>query len=85
MDRSFLLDQLILIGARQLLRQQSIIEELESRGEDSRYARSFLCTLQEIQAMRLADRDRSRGGSSSSSPTSVDRAGRHLRLASDSD
>jgi arginine repressor len=66
MDRSLLLGQLVRteehIGAdeRHLRRQQSLIEELERRGQDTTYARSLLRGLQEMQAMRIADRDRMR-------------------------
>jgi hypothetical protein len=65
-DRSLLLGQLIAterhIGAvaQNVLRQQSIIDELERRGHDSAYARSLLRQLNEMQAMRIADRDRMR-------------------------
>lgn len=65
-DRSLLLAQLlttekhISATARNLLRQQSIIQELRRRGDDTRYAQSLLQRLQEVQAMRIADRDRMR-------------------------
>ncbi len=65
-NRSLLLSQLITterqIGAvaRNVLRQQSLVEELERRGHDSSYARALLHHLNEMQAMRIADRDRMR-------------------------
>jgi len=63
-NRSLLLSQLIaterLISAvaQNVLRQKSLIEELERRGHDSTYARALLHRLDEMQALRIADRDR---------------------------
>jgi hypothetical protein len=51
-----------------LMRQQSIIEELELRGQDATYARSLLRELSEMQAMRIADRDRMRAALGRSDP-----------------
>jgi hypothetical protein len=78
MDRSVLLDQLILIEmhisvhGRHLLQEKASVEELESKGQDATYARSMLHLLEEIQMMRIADRDRMRAAlrkSSFDSPT----------------
>jgi hypothetical protein len=66
MDRSLLLDQLarterhISSDAQLLQQQQALIEELERRGESTDHARSLLQRLKEMQAMRIADRDRMR-------------------------
>jgi len=54
--------------AQTLQRQESIIEELERRGEDSTYARSLLRRLNEMQAVRIADRDRLRAALGKSTP-----------------
>src|SRR5262249_289322 len=76
--RSLLLDQLtrtenhIRSDAQHLLGQQSIVAELERRGEDSTQARSFLRHLEEMMAMRLADRDRMRTALGSSPSLDVD-------------
>jgi len=65
-DRSLLLAQLITTErhisatARNVRRQQSIILELRRRGDDTRYAQSLLQRLEEMQARRMADRDRMR-------------------------
>lgn len=65
-DRSLLLAQLISTErhidatARNMLRQQSIIQELRRRGDDTSYAQSLLQRLEEMQASRIADRDRMR-------------------------
>ena len=73
-ERHLLLGQLIATErhisavAHKLLRQESMIEELERRGEDTTYARSLLRQLSEMQAMRMADRDRMRAALSDPSP-----------------
>lgn len=65
-DRSLLLAQLIsterhiTAASRNVLRQQTIIQELQRRGDDTSYAQSLLHRLEEMQAMRIADRDRMR-------------------------
>jgi hypothetical protein len=65
-DRSLLLGQLISTerhisaAAQNVLRQQSIIDELERKGQDTTYARSILRRLQDMQAVRVAERDRMR-------------------------
>lgn len=75
MERSLLLDQLVRTekhinaDAQLLLRQQAIIEELERRGDDTAYARSLMRRLKEMQAMRIADRDRMQAALSSSPPS----------------
>lgn len=74
-DRSLLLAQLITTErhisatARTVVRQQSIIQELQRRGDDASYAESLLHHLQEMQAMRMADRDRMRAALGDSDPT----------------
>ena len=47
-------------AAQNVLRQQSIIDELERKGQDTTYARSILRRLQDMQAVRVAERDRMR-------------------------
>ncbi len=74
MESSLLLDQLVrtethIIADEQLVRrQQANIDQLEREGHDTTYARTLLQHLQEMQAMRRADRDRMRAALGHSAP-----------------
>src|SRR5215831_4332610 len=64
--RSLLLSQLISTErqinavARNVLRQRSIIEEMERAAQDATDARSQLRELKEMEAVRIAERERMR-------------------------
>ena len=48
----------VALGEEQILRQRAIIVDLETRGEDANLAKEQLQTLEETQALRVADRER---------------------------
>lgn len=67
MDRAVLIDHLIKAerhiakGDRILAQQRALIHELERDGHDSSAARALLHSMEELQALHFADRDRVRG------------------------
>jgi hypothetical protein len=51
-------DRRVALGEEQILRQRTIIVDLEARGDDANLAKEQLQTLEEVQGMRVADRER---------------------------
>jgi hypothetical protein len=51
-------DRRVAVGEEQILGQRAIIVDLEPRGDDANLAKEQLQTLEERQALRVADRER---------------------------
>jgi hypothetical protein len=66
MDRSMIQDHLaiaerhVVLGAKHIATQKSIVAELEADGHDASQALHLLETFEEMQDMHVADRDRLR-------------------------
>ena len=64
MDREILLQHLVLAerhiaqGKAHLIRQETLVAELDRNGHDTKEAEAILATLRQTQALHLQDRDR---------------------------